>query len=303
MDFSLIVATVDRVDETRRLLDSLSRQTFAGRFEVIVVDQNPDDRLVELIATYGRQFPIRHVRQERRLLSRARNAGLAWASGDLIGFPDDDCVYEATTLNAVAAFFRDHPDQSGVIGNVLGLDDDDTVMLLGAPPGPGPVDQALAWEVGMTAAFFIRGAAARPLRFDERIGPGTWWGCGEDVDFMLRGMDRGARVYYQPGIVLRHPRRIDTHTAMQLVRRYSSYARGTGYLMGKRRFPLKAVVGCVLEPIVKLGWFVRQRRWKDLPSLPVVAVGRVIGYLGYWTLALARPRDAADRNPDRSPGD
>ena len=303
MDLSLIVATVDRVDQTRRLLDSLSRQTFPGRFEVIVVDQNPDDRLVAMIATYGRQFPIIHVRQERRLLSRARNAGLERASGELIGFPDDDCVYEPTTLGRVAAFFRDHPDQAGVIGNVLGLDGDDTVMLIGAPPGPGPVDQALAWEVGMTAAFFIRAAAARGLRYDERMGPGTWWGCGEDVDFMLRGMDRGARVYYEPGIILRHPRPLDTYTTMQLVRRYFSYARGTGYLMGKRRFALKTVTGIVLEPVLKLGWFVRQRRWKSLPSLPVVVVGRLIGYLGYWTLALARRRDAAERPPERSAGD
>jgi len=303
MDVSLIVATVDRVDQTRRLFDSLSRQDFPGRFEVIVVDQNPDDRLVELVATYGRQFPIRHLRQAQRLLARARNAGLARASGDLIGFPDDDCVYEPTTLRGVAAFFRDHPDQAGVIGNVLALDGDDTVMLLGAPPGPGPVDPALAWEVGMTAAFFIRAAAARGLRYDERMGPGTWWGCGEDVDFLLRGMDRGTRVYYEPGIIVRHPRPLDTYTTMQLVRRYFSYGRGTGYLMGKRRFPLTTVVGSVLEPIVKLGWFVRQRRWKDLPSLPVASVGRLIGYLGYWTGALARPRGDANTNPNGSPGD
>jgi glycosyltransferase involved in cell wall biosynthesis len=297
MDLSLIVATVDRVDQTRRLLDSLSRQTFPGSFEVIVVDQNPDDRLVGLVATYGHRFPIRHLRQERRLLARARNAGLAWASGDLIGFPDDDCVYEPTTLRWVAEFFRDHPDQAGVIGNVLDLDGEDTVMLIGAPPDPGPVDRALAWEVGMTAAFFIRAAAARQLRFDEALGPGTFWGCGEDVDFMLRSLERGARIYYEPGIVVRHPSPNRTYTTMQLVRRYSSYSRGTGYLMGKHRFPLKTVVGSVLEPLVKLGWFVRQGRWKDLPSLPVASVGRLIGYLGYWTLALARTREDADGNP------
>lgn len=298
MDVSLILATVNRVAETRRLLDSLDRQDFSGRFEVIVIDQNPDDRLVEMLARFAERFPIRHLKQAEPLLARARNAGLAQASGALIGFPDDDCVYEPTTLTRMARFFDDHPAQAGVIGNVLGLDGDDTVMLLGAPPSAGAVDREQAWALGMTAAFFIRAAAVRQLRFDEQMGPGTFWGCAEDVDYLLRAMDRGARVYYQPEIVVRHPAPIETYTALQLVRRYFSYSRGTGYLMAKRRFPLGTVAASIAEPMVKLGWFLRQRRWKDLPSLPVSSLGRLMGYLGYWLLGRHRgeaaPRQARE---------
>ena len=41
---SLIVATKDRVAELGRLLGSLENQVYR-EFEVIIVDQNPDDRL------------------------------------------------------------------------------------------------------------------------------------------------------------------------------------------------------------------------------------------------------------------
>src|SRR3974377_1957806 len=45
---SLIVATVSRVNQLDILLNSLNRQTYLD-FEVLVVDQNPDDRLLPVL--------------------------------------------------------------------------------------------------------------------------------------------------------------------------------------------------------------------------------------------------------------
>ena len=75
--FSLIVATVNRVQETERLLASLSHQNYNGTFDVIIVDQNPDDRLNAMVERYQQYFPITHLRQDQALLARARNQGIA----------------------------------------------------------------------------------------------------------------------------------------------------------------------------------------------------------------------------------
>jgi glycosyltransferase involved in cell wall biosynthesis len=91
MKFSLVLATVGRTQEVARFLDSLARQTYRD-FELIVVDQNPDDRLVELLRPFELRFPIIHLRCERGV-SRARNLGPKYVSGDIVGFPDDDCWY------------------------------------------------------------------------------------------------------------------------------------------------------------------------------------------------------------------
>ena len=58
---SLIVATRWRTEELKRLLDSLLVQTYQV-FEVIIVDQNEDDRLVSLVLQFAGRLTIRHVR-------------------------------------------------------------------------------------------------------------------------------------------------------------------------------------------------------------------------------------------------
>ena len=60
---SMIVATLNRVDELERLLDSLDSQTYKD-FEVIVVDQNPDDRLRPVLERHP-GLSIQYLRSAR----------------------------------------------------------------------------------------------------------------------------------------------------------------------------------------------------------------------------------------------
>ena len=71
---SLVVATVNRVKELGRLFGSLEKQSNSS-FEVVLVDQNHDDRLASLIANYASSFPIHHLRSAPGL-SKSRNVGL-----------------------------------------------------------------------------------------------------------------------------------------------------------------------------------------------------------------------------------
>jgi glycosyltransferase involved in cell wall biosynthesis len=117
--FSLIVATINRYDELSFLLASLLDQT-ACDFELIVVDQNPDDRLGPLLQQWLQDARQRssntnnapHLVHLHALpgLSKARNLGLEHATGDIIAFPDDDCWYEPTTVAFVDQWFVQNPD-------------------------------------------------------------------------------------------------------------------------------------------------------------------------------------------------
>lgn len=88
MSFSLITVTMgDRLDELRRLEESLARQTFRD-FEHIVINHREHPEL-------------------KGCLSRARNFGLTLAKGGVIAFPDDDAWYGSTVLADAAAALLD----------------------------------------------------------------------------------------------------------------------------------------------------------------------------------------------------
>ena len=96
---SLIVGSLGRVGELRRLLGSLAGQTYR-EFEVVLVDQTGTEALAPVVAG----FPGLAVRRVAAApgLSRARNLGLSLARGEIVGFPDDDCWYPPGLLAEVA---------------------------------------------------------------------------------------------------------------------------------------------------------------------------------------------------------
>ena len=76
MRFSLIVATFGRTEEMRNLLLSLASQTEPD-FEVVVVDQNSDERLVPILAAFaGLDMPASSALTQERLGWRPTGPGL-----------------------------------------------------------------------------------------------------------------------------------------------------------------------------------------------------------------------------------
>ena len=106
---SLIVATRWRTDPLRTFLDSLVVQTFRG-FEVVIVDQNSDDRLVPLVEEYRQLLHLIYVRSKSTGKAAANNVGLTLFGGDIVAFPDDDCWYPHDLLRRVVHKFNCNPD-------------------------------------------------------------------------------------------------------------------------------------------------------------------------------------------------
>ena len=99
---SMVVATLGRSSELELLFASLA--AFGRRdFEIILVDQNKDERLAPIVAAWGERLNIRHLRTDRPGVCRARNLGAAEARGTWLMFPDDDCWYPADLLERFEA--------------------------------------------------------------------------------------------------------------------------------------------------------------------------------------------------------
>jgi GT2 family glycosyltransferase len=243
---SLIMATAGRAEEITRLLDSLAAQTDQD-FELLVVDQNSDDRLVSVLDPYRKQFPIMHL-SSKRGLSRARNVGIERARGKIMAFPDDDCWYPPWLLESVARYLHEHPDIDGVTGRIL---DEFGTSFARFDPSPGLLRSSNVWRRASSACTFLRNSVVQRVGgFDETlgVGAGTPWGGGEDIDYPLRVIEAGFKVYYDPGIVVFHPNPL-RHGYRKAARRAYSYGAGIGRVWRKHDYPVRLVGYYLLRPL------------------------------------------------------
>lgn len=89
---SVIIPTYNRQDSLLRALDSLRPQTYPrDHYEVIVVDDGSTDGTGNL-AWNAFPFRVRCLRQENAGATKARNAGAAASSAEVLVFMDDDIV-------------------------------------------------------------------------------------------------------------------------------------------------------------------------------------------------------------------
>lgn len=236
MRFSLVMATVDRTQELRSFLASLEAQSYRD-FELVVVDQNPDERLVPILAGYAEEFPVCHLRVDLHGISHARNVGLEQAGGDVIAFPDDDCLYPPDVLERVAGFFAEHPEADGLTGRSVDGEGHSTNGRFGAEPAA--LDRLTLWGRHISYTIFVRGQSVRGLRFDEGIGTGagTMWGAGEETDYLLRILERGGALHYDPGLTVVHHDSVPPYDAKSASKAYL-YGCGAGRLLKKYDLPL-----------------------------------------------------------------
>ncbi len=295
MRFSLILATKNRVEQVERFLRSLTRQQHQN-FELIIVDQNNDNRLQSLIQAYGQQFKIVHLKQEGGHLARARNLGCLHAQGDLITFPDDDSVYPPEILAQVVDFLQSQPQWDGVVGRVYDLDKEQNAMMYCGDDHAGEIDQERALRIGMVHATFVRNSVSQEICFDESLGlgSGTPWTCGEDVDYLFRCLKRNFNIYYHPKLIVRHPNPFDIYSFRQLLKREYSYGRGNGYLIANN-FDDAFVRGEITQNFP----YVFTTLFKGQFDYCAYIVASIAGMtLGYWD-SVSR-RQSPTRTPEKS---
>jgi glycosyltransferase involved in cell wall biosynthesis len=220
--FDLVVATLGRVDELGRFLESLERQTHRA-FRVLVVDQNEDDRIEPLLTE-------RVVRLHSPPgLSRARNEALPHLRADVVAFPDDDCVYPDDLLERVAARLEG---LDGITGREPWWTADAAVLT-----------RDNLWNRAISFTIFLRREVVERVgAFDERLGlPSS---SGEEIDHLIRALDTGARIEYDPSLTVEHPRKqVDLRAAG------ARDGASVGYLLRKHRYPARTVARMLARPL------------------------------------------------------
>jgi glycosyltransferase involved in cell wall biosynthesis len=238
LSFDLVVATIGRTSELDTLLVSLERQTHQP-FRLLVVDQNRDGRATEVLARHPGLVTV--LLRSEPGLSRARNVALGELSGDIVAFPDDDCVYPDDLLERVARRFAERPELDGLSGRAEDAS--------GVASERWPA-QATVWNRANSHTLFLRrDTVQRVGRFDDALGlgSGTPWHSGEEIDFIVRALHTGATFDYDPSFVVLHPRR--PRSARELRALGARDGGSVGYILAKNAYPPGAVARMLLRPL------------------------------------------------------
>lgn len=272
--FSLVMATRGRDAEIAAFCESLIAQ---GRrdAELIVVDQNEDDRVPAVLARFTRHLDWTHLRSPVPHANRARNRGLHAARGEIVAFPDDDCLYPPDTLEQVAAAF-DGDSRLGVLTGPAAS----PAGGLGSGrwrEGAGPIDPENVWTSVIEFNLWLRTPVALALGgFDEAMGPGTPLGSAEGNDLVLRAIAAGHVARYDPALRVIHPDKRLTDIATARAR---LYGRGLGHALRRHGVGASTWLPFAIRPLGGAALSLLRGRPRDAGYYAMTLLGRAEGFL------------------------
>ncbi len=280
MRFSLIVPTLDRPVDLGNFLEGLVHQSFSD-LEVIIVDQSGSDLYDQVIETYSRHLSLLHIRSNVRKCRYACAVGAAQASGDIIAFPDDDCIYRPDTLSRVDRHFRADPELGFLTGAVVNCQGSRTRTGRWLKRSTW-LNKNTIWTGLIEFNMFIRrDLYEKTGGFDPNMGPGCYFVAAEGQDLGLRLLQSGARGYFDTDLLVMHPDKSEIVGR----KRARSYARGMGYVLRKNNASLPLVATFAIRPLG--GVFLSLLRGR--PAQARYYLSTLAGRIeGYFSAAAAR---------------
>ena len=222
---TIIIPTYKDWARLQLCLNALSVQTYpTANFEVIIVNNHSDEFVPE-----GLVFPAntKIIHEIKPGSYAARNAGLAIAKGEVIGFTDSDCIPDNNWIaNAVDSMFS-----NGNLDRLTG-----PVKIFREPEG-----SVLAWKfesitafnqkrnvkkgVSVTANLFVKKTAFDQVgNFDSALY------SGGDIEWNKRATALGLGISFSNNVLVMHPARTSFREILVKSRRVA----GGGYVTAKR---------------------------------------------------------------------
>ena len=215
---TVVVCTRDRIELLPGCLESLEYQTLAARdrADLIVVDNGSTDGTGGWLTRWAARDPEHRtvVHEPVAGLSRARNAGLAAATGEVVLFIDDDAVAPRGWVAAHLAAYRRTPDAAAVGGPVVltwpegrprwvtpglehwysALDHGDEAGPFPEPHGPYGTNMSVRRDEVVAAGGFAEHLGRRGKRLRS----------GEEAELWSRLWAAGGSIVYDPATLVLH---------------------------------------------------------------------------------------------------
>ena len=215
MQLDVVIPTYNRSTLLRKALGSLLDARIPSGLElrIIAVDNNSTDDTKAVITEMGDL--VSYLFEKRQGRSPALNAGIAAATGDLIGFIDDDEEVDASWYETILAAFTEHdvdfiggpyvPRFEGDVPKWLPKSHTAVVGIVDGGDKVVPFDASYPGILMGGNAVFRRQTLERVGPYSTALGrSGTRLLSCEDEDMYQRLMAAGARGLYLPQLIVYH---------------------------------------------------------------------------------------------------
>lgn len=291
-DTAVIIPHFNDSVRLKRCLDALAGQDYAGRFEVIVVDNGSEQPPQELVESY----PFaRFARESKPGSYAARNHGLTLTSAPRLAFTDSDCIPQPRWLRAGVQRLDARPEGVVVGGaiEVFPVDED-------RPTSVELYDMAFGLRQD---AYVELGYAATANLFVSRetldgVGPfNDGLLSSGDWEWTRRAVEAGELLEYAADAVVRHPARRSLKQVLRKARRHAGGRVSVHTQQGNRRTfgrRLRTVYGALAPDVGNLSRCVRllgERGYGPLKRLRAAGVALLVQYakvLEYARVKLGR---------------
>jgi glycosyltransferase involved in cell wall biosynthesis len=246
---SLVVSTLGRSVELKKLFESLANQEHK-LFEVIIVDQNSDDRLGSLCDGSWPFAVKRILTPGERGLSRGRNVGWQAANNELVLFPDDDCWYPPWFLERAIALLKATKADilTGRAADEEGNDINGRYSRVAHV-----INRSNVWISGIEWVMLFKKSALRAVGgYSENVGVGsqTPWQACEGQDILLKAISIGLVCCFDPALYGFHER-FDSLPSRLMRTKGRAYARGLGYVLRVHSYSYLTTLWWLARPFVK----------------------------------------------------
>jgi glucosyl-dolichyl phosphate glucuronosyltransferase len=218
---TVILCTFNRCRDLEKALASVaaSEVTESVQWEVLITDNNSNDRTPEVADEFCRRYPgrFRYLFEPQPGKAHALNSAVREAQGEILAFMDDDASVEPTWLENLTSAFQ-NARWAGAGGRIV-LQWPSALpqwLSIEGPysrhPFPGFDQGSEAKEI--TSPLFGANMAFRKSMFEKYgafrtdLGPSPNRDIpppSEDTEFGRRLIAAGERLWYQPSAVVHHP--------------------------------------------------------------------------------------------------
>ena len=247
------MATRNRARSLEQVLESYTRLTAPpDGWQLIIVDNGSTDSAPGVVHGFANRLPVTYLLEPQAGKSRALNAGLERATGDLVLFTDDDILPPGRWLTDYVETAASNPDFD-IFGGPerpkwpfeppsWAVCDERFLAVCFASTGPpratGPTGN---WLVG--GNFAVRRRVLGPNRpFDTRLGSEISSPMGEEIELIGRLMRDGRKTWWIGDAAVEHMIRPEQVNKKWMLQRATQFGRGRYWLDEEygRRVPLVA---------------------------------------------------------------